>query len=139
MFGIGRQNYDVAGRERRLMSRPAGATIAQSVPGVIDACGAFSLLETAALLGRVRALLAGDTGVAHLASAMRTPTVVALGPTVTQFGFVPYRARVEVVQRSLPCRPCSPHGGARCPLGHHACLEGLEPARTLAALERVAA
>jgi heptosyltransferase-2 len=46
---------------------------------------------------------------------------------VRQFGFFPYRARGTVLDLPLPCRPCSSKGNARCPDGHHRCLEDIAP------------
>jgi len=54
---------------------------------------------------------------------------------VEQFGFFPYRARATVLQRDLPCRPCSTHGGPKCPLGHHRCMTELSPEDVAAALD----
>jgi heptosyltransferase-2 len=88
-----------------------------------SAAGELDLQASGALIRRARAVVSGDTGPMHLASAVGTPVVALFGPTVEQFGFFPYRARHTVLQRDLPCRPCSSKGGPRCPLGHHRCLE----------------
>lgn len=119
----------------------AGARIAAAAaPLGWSACGEFDFQGTAALIRRAVALASGDTGVMHIATAVGTPIVALFGPTVAQFGFMPYRApRVEILERPLPCRPCSAQGGARCPLGHHDCLRGIAPADVRRALERVAA
>lgn len=92
-----------------------------------SAAGRFTLSGTAALLKRARAMVGGDTGVTHLATAVGTPVVALYGPGVEAFGFFPYRARATVLQRDLPCRPCSPHGGPACPLQHHRCLIEILP------------
>jgi heptosyltransferase-2 len=60
-----------------------------------------------------------------------TPVVGLFGPTVEAFGFFPYRAHSKVIERPLPCRPCSSKGGPRCPLGHHQCMEEMPPADVL--------
>jgi heptosyltransferase-2 len=76
----------------------------------------------------------------HMATGVGTPVVALFGPTVEAFGFFPYRARANVLQRDLPCRPCSRMGGPSCPLGHHACLRKIGPdavAAALAALEEM--
>jgi lipopolysaccharide heptosyltransferase II len=102
-----------------------------------NAAGAFDLQGTAALLKRSRAAAAGDTGVMHLATAVGTPVVTLLGPTVGAFGFLPYAARATVLERQIPCRPCSKMGGPVCPLGHHECLELITPAEVTAALRKL--
>jgi lipopolysaccharide heptosyltransferase II len=118
------------GRERELGARIAAAGGGRAA----SAAGLFDLQETAALLRRARCTVAGDTGVMHLATAVGTPVVLLLGPTVGAFGFLPYQARATVLERSEPCRPCSSRGGPRCPLGHHRCLELIEPAMVATAI-----
>jgi lipopolysaccharide heptosyltransferase II len=95
--------------------------------GVLNAAGRFGLQETAALLKHCQALVSGDTGVMHMATAVGTPVLALFGPTVRQFGFFPYSNRARVLELPLGCRPCSSKGGPRCPLGHHRCLRDLPP------------
>jgi heptosyltransferase-2 len=97
------------------------------------AAGLFGLQTTGALLRRAKALVSGDTGVMHMATGVGTPVVALFGPTVEAFGFFPYTRRAEVVQLDLACRPCSSHGGPRCPLGHHHCLTLVAPDAVYAA------
>ena len=73
----------------------------------------------------------------RLATAVGTPVVALFGPTVEAFGFSPYHAKAAVLQRELPCRPCSSHGTAACPLKHHRCLQDLQPDQVLEALRRL--
>ena len=84
-------------------------------------------------------VVSGDTGVMHMATGVGTPVVALFGPTVSQFGFLPYRARSLVLERTLDCRPCSATGTASCPLGHHRCLADITPADVVAAVERLVA
>src|SRR5437899_2252102 len=88
---------------------------------------------------RARLIASGDTGVMHMATGVGTPVVALFGPTVSQFGFLPYRARSLVLERTLDCRPCSATGTASCPLGHHRCLADITPADVVAAVERLVA
>jgi heptosyltransferase-2 len=104
---------------------------------VASAAGDFDPAGTAALLKRARALVAGDTGAMHLATAVGTPVVALFGPTVEAFGFFPYHAKASVLQRELACRPCSAQGGPACPLRHHRCLQDLQPAEVLEALRKL--
>lgn len=102
--------------------------IAGKVPGerMINAVGCLSLLGSAELIGRARAIVTNDSSPQHLASAMNTPTITIFGPTVPEFGFGPladYSSTAGI--DSLPCRPCDRHGPQRCPLGHWKCMKEL--------------
>jgi heptosyltransferase-2 len=115
----------------------AGELEAAGGDAAASAAGAFDPAGTAALLKRARALVAGDTGAMHLATAVATPVVALFGPTVEAFGFFPYHAKATVLQRDLACRPCSAQGGAACPLRHHRCLQDLQPETVLEALRKL--
>ncbi len=102
-----------------------------------SAAGLFDIQGSAALLRRARSAVAGDTGLMHLATAVGTPVVVLLGPTVGPFGFLPQGARATVLEKDLVCRPCTAHGGPACPLGHHHCLELILPSEVAEALRKL--
>jgi heptosyltransferase II len=120
-----------AERELGLEVAAAGAESAAS------AAGLFDLQGSAALLKEARCAVAGDTGLMHMATAVGTPVVALYGPTVRAFGFFPYQARATVLERELPCRPCTAIGGPRCPLGHHRCLEDITPDEVFDAVRRL--
>lgn len=61
------------GSERLLVSRIA-------VEAGVEPAFGMSLLELAGVIAAARLVVCGDTGVAHLASAYRTPSVVLFGP-----------------------------------------------------------
>ncbi len=102
-----------------------------------SAAGALGLQATAALMKRASALIVGDTGLLHLGTAVGTPVVALFGPTVRRFGFFPYNAHASVIERDLPCRPCSSHGTAECPLKHHECLRAIKPDNVFSELARI--
>jgi heptosyltransferase-2 len=117
-----------------------GAAVAQAAgPLAVNAAGHFPLQGTGALLERCRALVTGDTGVMHMATGVGTPVIALFGPTVRAFGFFPYTPRAVVIERDLDCRPCTAHGSAVCPLGHHRCLREIAPTEVEAVLRRVVA
>ncbi len=78
--------------------------------------------ESAALLARSQALVSGDSGPMHLATAVGTPLLALFGPTTSAWGFMPEGSGVRVLQKELPCRPCSLHGKGVCSRGQE-CLE----------------
>lgn len=106
---------------------------------VASAAGELSLQGSGAVIKRSAALISGDTGVMHMATGLGVPVVALFGPTVRQFGFFPYNARATVVERHLPCRPCSSHGGRDCPLQHHLCMREIQPDMVFTALTRTLA
>jgi ADP-heptose:LPS heptosyltransferase len=82
---------------------------------------------TSACLARLDHLVTNDTGLMHLAAAVGTPVVALFGPTVRNFGFAPAGEGHHVLEvDGLDCRPCSLHGGSRCPREHFRCMLELD-------------
>lgn len=97
-------------------------------PAVVDATGKLSLLASANLISRARAIVTNDSAPLHLASAMKTPTVALFGPTVPTLGFGPLAPKHVVMGvEHLLCRPCHAHGPQQCPLKHWKCMRELTP------------
>ena len=121
--------------------RDLATSILAAAPNAIDATGRLSLLASADLIGRAALLVTNDSLPQHLASAMGTRTLTIFGPTIPGFGFGPLAPGSEAVgHESMACRPCHPHGPAKCPLGHHLCMLDLGvPAVLARALTAMAA
>jgi ADP-heptose:LPS heptosyltransferase len=76
----------------------------------LDLTGKTSVGELAAVLARCDLLVANDSGVGHLASAVHTPVVSIFGPSNDRA----YRPLTStVVAADLPCRPCFYRGFER--------------------------
>ena len=86
-------------------------------------------------------VVAGDTGLLHLGAAVGLPVVGLFGPTHPDDGYASWAdgVRHRMIGMSLPCRPCSRHGAARCGRGDLACLAELSVATVLAAARAAAA
>jgi ADP-heptose:LPS heptosyltransferase len=103
---------------------------------VLD-CGDLSLAELRAVLDRSAVYIGGDSGPLHLAATTGVPIVAIFGPTPTERS-APWRdpvfpvALIEV--EGLPCRPCDQRV---CEPGDFRCLTGIDPARVIAAAERL--
>jgi heptosyltransferase-2 len=74
------------------------------------------------LLSRLRCLVSGDTGVAHLAAALGVATVTLFGPTDPSLT-APRGREARVLDRAVPCAPCFL---PTCPIDH-VCLTRIEP------------
>jgi heptosyltransferase II len=90
-----------------------------------------------ALLSEFDVVIAGDTGVAHLAAALGVRVVTLFGPTDPRLSAP--RGRTTVVTHPVPCAPCFYR---TCPI-EHPCLDGIAGERVYAQIvsapDRVAA
>lgn len=93
---------------------------------VVNLAGKTSLLQAAAVIQACDLLVCNDSGAMHLANAVQTDVFAFFGPTVTDFGFAPFRVNDRVFEYDIECRPCSSHGGVKCPQGHFKCMLNIE-------------
>jgi heptosyltransferase II len=97
----------------------------------------ISLRELPAALGLCNLLITNDSGPMHVAVARNVPVVAIFCATTPELGFYPYSAKAIVVEKNLPCRPCSSHGSRRCPLGTEDCIRLIKAEAVLQAVERI--
>jgi heptosyltransferase-2 len=110
-----------------------------------ESCGAncvnlaaqFELRQLPGALAALDVFITNDSGPMHIAVARGVATVALFCATTPALGFYPYSTDAVVLQRDLPCRPCSSHGGRRCPLGTEDCIRGIREEHVLQAVERV--
>jgi heptosyltransferase-2 len=87
----------------------------------------FSLLETAAAMQFCDVIVTNDSGLMHIAAAMKKKVVAIFGSTVREFGFFPVDTENIVIERKgLYCRPCSHIGRSNCPEGHFRCMNEIQ-------------
>ncbi|PBQ33406.1 glycosyl transferase [Sphingobacteriaceae bacterium] len=94
-------------------------------PKLINACGKFSLNQSASLVQQAEWVITSDTGLMHIASAFQKKIISVWGNTIPEFGMGPYLPRVEnkiLEVEGLSCRPCSKLGYKKCPKGHFKCM-----------------
>ncbi len=98
--------------------------IASQHPGyVVNLCGKTSLLEVPVICSHAIAIVANDTGTAHLAAATATPMTVICGPT-NPLRVKPLGQQVLALQLAVPCKNCY---AKQC--SHHSCMQQLTPQR----------
>ena len=67
--------------------------------------GQLTLRETAELMAAAGAVVANDSGLAHIAAAVGTPTLMLFGPTPSQtLGQFP--PHVSILSLAMKCQPC---------------------------------
>ena len=106
--------------------------------GIINATGQVSIRELGALLKNCSALVCGDTGLYHLAEAVKTPSIVL-------FGSIPPQARTSTYKYTHPvykpnsarCVPCWDKqlgydpDQERCRVNGPMCMDAIKPSTIL--------
>ena len=93
-------------------------------------CGLTNLDEAIAVIAKAKAVVSNDSGLMHIAAALKTPQVAIFGssdPAHTP----PLSEKAKVIWLQLPCSPC--HKKV-CPLGHLQCLNDILPQQVFATL-----
>jgi predicted lipopolysaccharide heptosyltransferase III len=124
--------------------------VAVAAPGEADVVRAFaegmpeagvvsfndlSLPEVVALAARARLFVGNDSGIAHIAAAVGTPSVVVFGSSNVAHWRPWTDAPAEVVREEMPCAPCA---GYTCgEFGEAQCIRRVTVERVEAAVERV--
>lgn len=97
-------------------------------PKIYNACGKFNLNESADLVRQSKLVITHDTGLMHIAAALKKPIVSIWGNTIPEFGMTAYYGNSEVKNKifeveKLSCRPCTKIGFDECPKKHFKCMQ----------------
>ena len=104
---------------------------------IFNACGKFSLHQSALLVKQSKTVISHDTGFLYIACAYHKRTVAIWGATSPALQVAPYYPLTgldtaagknhmdmyfNAIVPNLPCQPCSNYGSKQCPQGHFACM-----------------
>ena len=92
--------------------------------GMFNLAGVTRLDEAIALVARAAAVVANDSGLLHIASALNRPVIALYGPTDPDHA-PPFSDMARSMSLRLACAPCRQR---ECPLGHHDCMEKMDAA-----------
>jgi lipopolysaccharide heptosyltransferase II len=106
----------------------AEAVCAAAGAGAVSLADRLSFAELAALIEAAPLLICNNSGPAHVAAAVGTPTVVLYALTNPQHS--PWETPSRVLSHDVPCRWCY---RSVCPEGHHDCLRKVTPGEVVAA------
>ena len=125
-----------------LFGGPADSEAISKIQKLCGGCGVslahkIRLRDLPAALGLCRVLITNDSGPMHLAVAEGVPVIAIFCATTPALGFYPYSSKAIVLEKHLSCRPCSPHGGRRCPLGTEDCIHLIGSEPVFQAVERL--
>lgn len=116
----------LGGKEER---ERADAIMKEISAHALDLVGKTDLHTSAAVLNRSYKVVTHDTGLMHIAAALKKEVISVWGNTIPEFGMYPYltpfgkkgEGHIFEVQ-NLKCRPCSKLGYEQCPKGHFDCM-----------------
>lgn len=106
----------------------AAELVRQTGGAAVSVAGRLDLAAYAALTGRAGLFIGNNSGPAHIAAAMGTPSVILYALTNPQH--TPWGVPARVLSHDVPCRNCE---RSACPMGHHRCLLGVSPETVVAA------
>lgn len=109
--------------------QPEGTAIAAIDPvKIYNACGKFSLNESADIIRKSKAVISHDTGLQYIACAFQKPVLAIWGGTSPKLDVSPYygsrlpQLHTNFIVPNLPCQPCSNFGTKSCPKKHFRCM-----------------
>ncbi len=97
---------------------------------IYNACGKFSLHESADLVRKSKLVISHDTGLQYIACAVNKPVLAIWGGTSPLLDVEPYYGSnqqapgyANFIVPGLNCQPCSNFGTRTCPKGHFKCMQ----------------
>ncbi len=105
---------------------------------VLNTAGKLSILETGAVMDYCDLIITNDSGLMHLASALKKKVVAIFGSTTEELGFFPSTTEHIVIEnKNLKCRPCSHVGRHKCPKKHFKCMKEITSHEVINAVEKL--
>ncbi len=96
---------------------------------IYNACGKHNLNQSASFVKQAELVVTHDTGMMHIAAALKKRIISVWGNTIPEFGMYPYLPDEgsEIVEvKNLKCRPCSKIGFNHCPKKHFRCMNDID-------------
>lgn len=112
---------------------------------IINGCGLYSLNESAAIIEFSSLVITNDTGLMHIASALKKKIISIWGNTTPELGMYPYLPSslkadsIILEDKTVKCRPCSKLGYKRCPKTHFNCMLNISPEEVVTAIKKLLA
>ncbi len=113
-----------------LIGGPAELEMSNQLKGsnIYNLCGKLNINQSASILQQSYLVISPDTGMMHIAAALKKPIKSIWGSTLAEFGFWPFYGKnysnlnTSFEVKDLECRPCSRFGLENCPKGHFKCM-----------------
>ena len=105
---------------------------------IYNACGKYTINNSASLVKQAKKIITHDTGLMHIAAVFKKDIISVWGNTIPRFGMYPYMPGVDshIMEVSgLSCRPCSKIGFESCPKKHFNCMEQINESEIIKFLQ----
>ncbi len=106
-----------------------GEKIVSETKNTQNACGKYSIGQSAFIIKNAKYVISHDTGMMHIAAAFKKKIYSVWGNTIPAFGMGPYLAHLNskiIEVENLSCRPCTKIGYQKCPKGHFDCMQKID-------------
>lgn len=97
---------------------------------VLDYTGKTNLIEAMALIEQCNAFVTNDSGLMHVAAALKVPLAAIFGST-DHIATGPFSDNNIIIRKPLPCSPCKQ---THCPEKHLRCLKEITPEEVFTAV-----
>jgi len=116
-----------------LKEKKVGDFINNGKKEVYNFCGKTDLTEVAGIFSLAKAVISNDSGLMHLAAALKVPQIAIFGSTDPE-KTGPLNKKARVLKVDLSCSPCFKR---TCKYGHYNCLKLISPNEVLETLEKL--
>lgn len=114
---------------------------------IYNACGKFSLHESALIVKQAQLVISHDTGLQYIACAFNKPVLAIWGGTSPKLDVEPYYGALQLqdhqlppyqnfIVPGLPCQPCSNYGSKTCKRAHFNCMLAQDTTKMAVTAER---
>lgn len=97
---------------------------------VVNKSGQYNIGQSASVIAQSKFFITQDTGMMHIATALKVKVISIWGGTAPYLGFAPYGLmddkNIIIQNEQLACRPCSKYGRSSCPKGHFKCMKDVD-------------
>jgi len=120
----------------------ANAIILRNAKGYITPVETKSILDSAAVMQRLKLFVSNDSALMHIAGALALPTAAIFGPTNEAYVH-PWKTRYKIVHTGIECRPCFVYSPKplTCyrtnPDEHFLCIRAIEVEQVMAAVKEM--
>lgn len=110
-----------------------GNYIKDGNPYIWNLCGKTDLLTVAGIFLHIKALISNDSGLMHMAAALKIPQIAIFGSTEPSLTG-PLNPKAVVLRKKLPCSPCFKR---TCKYNHYMCLKTISVEEIIETLEKI--